>query len=101
MNQTDMGASDYNTDRCSDSDDTTPTYTSRCFSMVTTHTGITNTGIHSSLVIKLAHDKMWHPIYIKTQLPTLFHIVLFTAIILLVETNPYYEQYLKTNFSST
>jgi len=29
------------------------------------------------------------------------HIVLFTAIILLVETNLYYEQYLKTTFSST
>jgi len=27
--------------------------------------------------------------------------VFFTAIILVIETNPYYEQYLKTNFSST
>jgi len=36
----------------------------------------------------------------KDSTPNTVFILFFTAIILLVETNPYYEQYLKTNFSS-
>lgn len=71
MNQTDMGASDYNTDRCSDSDD---------YSYI--HLQVLQHGDNipvfiSSLVIKLTHDKIWHPIHIKTLLPTLFSYCVF------------------------
>jgi hypothetical protein len=64
------------------------------------HAGITNTRIQQFTGNKTGTWQNVAPHTYKGSTTNCFHIEFFTAIILLVETNPYYEQYLKTNFSS-